>query len=68
MTTDPRDLIDAALSRIDTTTPNGKTRAVEALYPAIALTNSDYLEYLAEGLDISLETLKASLPRKGNVA
>ena len=61
-------LIPAVASRFDLTTGQGKTQAVEALFPIIAAAENDfdqdrYLRRLAEALDVGEEALKASVGR-----
>ncbi len=61
-------LIPAIASRFDTNTGQGKTQVVEAIYPLIAATQNPfdqqrYLQNLADALSITLDALKAGLPR-----
>lgn len=61
-------LIPAIASRFDTTTGHGKTQVVEAIFPLIAATQNPfdqqrYLRDLADALGITLDALKAGLPR-----
>ena len=61
-------LIPAIASRFDISTGQGKTQVVEAIFPLIAATQNPfdqqrYLQELADALDITLDALKAGLPR-----
>ena len=61
-------LIPAIASRFDTSTGQGKTQVVEAIFPLIAATQNPfdqqrYLQDLADALSITLDALKAGLPR-----
>ena len=62
-------LIPAIASRFDTSAGQGKTQVVEAIFPLIAATHNPfdqqrYLQDLADALDITLDALKAGLPRR----
>ena len=62
-------LIPAIASRFDTSAGQGKTQVVEAIFPLIAATQNPfdqqrYLQDLADALDITLDALKAGLPRR----
>ena len=59
-------LIPAVTSRLDTSTGQGKTQAVETLFPIIASTENDfdqerYFRKLAEAIGVSEESLRASI-------
>ena len=59
-------LIPAIAARFDTSTGQGKAQVVEALFPIIASTDNDfdqerYLRRLAESIDVSEESLRASI-------
>ena len=61
-------LIPAIAARFDTSTGQGKSQVVEAIYPLIAATQNPfdqqrYMQDLADTLDITLDALKAGLPR-----
>ena len=61
-------LIPAIASRFDTNTGQGKTQVVEAIYPLIAATENPfdrqrYEQDLADTLDVTLDALRAALPR-----
>jgi DNA primase len=61
-------LIAAAASHLDPSTPQGKAQIVEAVFPLIAAategTQQDhYFQMLADRLNVSLETLRASVGR-----
>ena len=61
-------LIPAIASRFDTGTGQGKTQVVEAIYPLIAATENPfdrqrYEQDLADTLDVTLDALRAALPR-----
>ena len=61
-------LIPAIASRFDTASGQGKSQVVEAIFPLIAATQNPfdqqrYLQDLADALDITLDALKAGLPR-----
>ena len=61
-------LIPAIASRFDTGSGQGKSQVVEAIFPLIAATPNSfdqqrYLQDLADALDITLDALKAGLPR-----
>ena len=61
-------LIPAIAARFDTGTGQGKSQVVEAIYPLIAATQNPfdqqrYMQDLADTLDITLDALKAGLPR-----
>ena len=60
-------LIPAMASRFDTSTGQGKSQVVEAVFPLIAATQNPYdqqryLQGLANALDITLDALRAGLP------
>ena len=62
-------LIPAIASRFDIATGQGKSRVVEAVFPLIAATADVYeqqrhMQSLADALGITLEALKAGLPRR----
>ncbi|MYC06590.1 MAG: DNA primase [Chloroflexi bacterium] len=61
-------LIPAIAARFDTGTGQGKSQVVEAIYPLIAATQNPfdqqrYMQDLADTLGITLDALKAGLPR-----
>ncbi len=61
-------MIAAAVSHLDPSTPQGKAQIVEAVFPLIAAatagTQQDhYFQMLADRLNVSLETLRASVGR-----
>lgn len=61
-------LIPAIAARFDTATGQGKSQVVEAIYPLIAATQNPfdqqrYMQDLADTLGITLDALKAGLPR-----
>ena len=61
-------MIAAAASHLDPSTPQGKAQIVEAVFPLIAAatagTQQDhYFQLLADRLNVSLETLRASVGR-----
>ena len=61
-------MIAAAASHLDPSTPQGKAQIVEAVFPLIAAategTQQDhYFQMLADRLNVSLETLRASVGR-----
>ena len=62
-------LIPAIASRFDIATGQGKSRVVETVFPLIAATADVYeqqrhMQSLADALGITLEALKAGLPRR----
>jgi DNA primase len=61
-------VVTAAASHLDASTPQGKTQIVEAVFPLIAAVNNaaqqdHYFQLLADRLNISMETLRASVAR-----
>ena len=61
-------LIPAIASRFDTSTGQGKTQVVEAIYPLISATENPfdqqrYEQDLANTLDVTVEALRAARPR-----
>ena len=61
-------LIPAIAARFDTSTGHGKSQVVNAIFPLIAATQNpfdqqQYLQDLANALNLTLEALKAGLPR-----
>jgi DNA primase len=61
-------VVTALSSHLDASTPQGKTQIVEAVFPLIAAVNNaaqqdHYFQLLADRLNISMETLRASVAR-----
>ena len=62
-------LIPAITSRFDISSGHGKSQVVEAVFPLIAATHNifdqqRYLQNLADALGITMDALKAGLPRR----
>ncbi len=61
-------VVTALSSHLDASTPQGKTQVVEAVFPLIAAVNDaaqqdHYFQLLADRLNVSMETLRASVAR-----
>jgi DNA primase len=61
-------VVTALSSHLDASTPQGKTQVVEAVFPLIAAVNDaarqdHYFQLLADRLNASMETLRASVAR-----